>query len=136
MNSLRSLSCQVKQGWQWVSARHLAFMLLCFGTVQNVFAAGPDASKIPDFQIPGVDSNTKDPMEILWIVGKGVVTLLAVLLAAAAIFVVVKALVSIYNEVTSENGKKSWGHFIVALIVGFIVIFFCLWLVKLAVGLF
>lgn len=136
MNSLRSLSCQVKQGWQWVSACYLAFMLLCFGTVQNVFAAGPDASKIPDFQIPGVDSNTKDPMEIIWIVVKSIVTLFAVLLAAVSIFVVVKALISIYHEATSENGKKGWGHFIVALIIGFIVIFFCLWLVKLAVGLF
>lgn len=75
-------------------------------------------------------------MEILWIVGKSIITLFAVLLAAGAIFVVVKALISIYNEATSENGKKGWGHFIVALIIGFIVIFFCLWLVKLAVGLF
>ncbi|WP_289365440.1 DUF2976 domain-containing protein [Mannheimia haemolytica] len=115
--------------------RYLAIMLFFWGTIQNAFAA-PDASKIPDFQIPGVDSNTKDPLEIIWVVGKALVTLAAVLLAAGAIFVVVKALISIYNEATSENGKKGWGHFIVALIIGFIVIFFCLWLVKLAVGLF
>ncbi|MDW0618246.1 DUF2976 domain-containing protein [Mannheimia haemolytica] len=117
-------------------SRYLAVMLFFWGTIHNALAAGPDASKIPDFQIPGVDSNTKDPMEIIWIVAKGFVTLVAVLLAAVAIFVVVKALISIYNEATSENGKKCWGHFILTLIIGFIVIFFCLWLVKLAVGLF
>lgn len=75
-------------------------------------------------------------MEIIWIVLKGLVTLGAVILAAVAILTVVKALIGIYNEATSENGKKGWGHFILALIIGFIVIFFCLWLVKLAVGLF
>lgn len=115
--------------------RYLAVMLFLWGTIQNAIAA-PDASKIPDFQIPGVDSNTKDPLEIIWIVVKGIVTLAAVILAAVAIMTVVKALIGIYNEATSENGKKGWGHFILALIIGFIVIFFCLWLVKLAVGLF
>lgn len=127
---------RIKSLTKHLHSRYWAVMLFFWGTIQNAFAAGPDASKIPDFQIPGVDSNTKDPMEIIWIVGKGIVTLFAVLLAAAAIFVVVKALISIYNEATSENGKKGWGHFIVALIIGFIAIFFCLWLVKLAVGLF
>lgn len=127
---------RIKSLTKHLHSRYLAVMLVFWGTIQNAFAAGPDASKIPDFQIPGVDSNTKDPMEILWIVGKSIITLFAVLLAAGAIFVVVKALISIYNEATSENGKKGWGHFIVALIIGFIVIFFCLWLVKLAVGLF
>lgn len=121
---------------QYLHSRYLAVMLFFWGTIQKGFAAGPDASKIPDFQIPGVDSNTKDPMEIIWIVLKGLVTLGAVILAAVAILTVVKALISIYNEATSENGKKGWGHFILALIIGFIVIFFCLWLVKLAVGLF
>lgn len=115
--------------------RYLAVMLFLWSAIQSAFAA-PDASKIPDFQIPGVDSNTKDPMEIIWIVLKSIVTLGAVILAALAIMTVVKALISIYNEATSENGKKGWGHFILALIIGFIVIFFCLWLVKLAVGLF
>ncbi|GAB1668913.1 integrating conjugative element membrane protein, PFL_4702 family [Mannheimia haemolytica] len=127
---------RIKSLAKHLHSRYLAVMLFLWGTIQHAFAAGPDASKIPDFQIPGVDSNTKDPMEILWIVGKSIITLFAVLLAAGAIFVVVKALISIYNEATSENGKKGWGHFIVALIIGFIVIFFCLWLVKLAVGLF
>ncbi len=125
----------IKSLYQSCSNRYLALMLLVWGSMQNAFAA-PDASKIPDFKIPGVDSNTKDPMEIIAIVAKSIVTLGAILLAAGAILVVVKALISIYNEATSENGKKGWGHFIVALIVGFIVIFFCLWLVKLAVGLF
>lgn len=127
---------RIKSLTQHFHNRYLAVMLFLWGTIQSAFAAGPDASKIPDFQIPGVDSNTKDPLEIIWTVGKGLVTLFAVLLAAGAIFVVAKALISIYNEATSENGKKGWGHFILALIIGFIVIFFCLWLVKLAVGLF
>ena len=129
MNRIKSLT-------KHLYSRYLAVMLFFWGTIQNAFAAGPDASKIPDFQIPGVDSNTKDPMEIIWIVLKGLVTLGAVILAAVAILTVVKALIGIYNEATSENGKKGWGHFILALIIGFIVIFFCLWLVKLAVGLF
>ncbi|MGR3807774.1 Protein of unknown function [Pasteurella testudinis DSM 23072] len=120
---------------QSLSQRYLAFMLLMWSSIQSAFAA-PDASKIPDFKIPGVDSETKDVTEILWLIGKAIVTLAAVLLAAGAIFVVVKALISIYNEATSENGRKGWGHFIVALIVGFVVIFFCLYLVRLAVGMF
>lgn len=129
MNPIKSIS-------QKFHHRYLTVMLFLWGTIQSAFAAGPDASKIPDFQIPGIDSNTKDPTAIIWIVLKGLVTLAAVILAAAAILTVVKSLISIYNEATSENGKKGWGHFIIALIVGFIVIFFCLWLVKLAVGLF
>lgn len=127
---------RIKSLTKHLHSRYLAVMIFFWGTIQHAFAAGPDASKIPDFQIPGVDSNTKDPMEIIWIVLKGLVTLGAVILAAVAILTVVKALIGIYNEATSENGKKGWGHFILALIIGFIVIFFCLWLVKLAVGLF
>ncbi|EFL80069.1 MULTISPECIES: DUF2976 domain-containing protein [Pasteurellaceae] len=134
----------IKSFYQSCSSRYLAFMLFFWGSIQNALAAPAggsgggalDPSKIPDFKIPGVDSGTKDPTEIIALVAKAVVTLIAVLLAAAAIFVVVKALISIYNEATSDNGKKGWGHFILALIVGFIVIFFSLWLVKLAVGLF
>lgn len=129
----------IKSLYQSCASRYLAFMCFLWGSIQNAFAEGSggvDASKIPDFKIPGVDSGTKDPMEIIAIVAKSLVTLAAILLAAGAILVVVKALISIYNEATSENGKKGWGHFIVALVVGFIVIFFCLWLVKLAVGLF
>lgn len=126
---------RIKSLTKHLHSRYLAVMLWFWGTIQNVFAA-PDASKIPDFQIPGVDSNTKDPLEIIWIVVKSIVTLAAVVFAAWAILTVVKALISIFNEATSENGKKNWGHFIAALIIGFIVIFFCLWLVKLAVGLF
>ncbi|MGX2956072.1 DUF2976 domain-containing protein [Ursidibacter arcticus] len=126
----------IKSLYQSCTSRYFALMLFLWASIQNAFAEGVDASKIPDFKIPGVDSSTKDPMEIIAIVAKSLVTLAAILLAAGAILVVVKALISIYNEATSEGGKKGWGHFIVALIVGFIVIFFCLWLVKLAVGLF
>ncbi|MCI5764659.1 DUF2976 domain-containing protein [Actinobacillus porcinus] len=132
----------IKSFYQSCSSRYFAFMFFLWGSIQNAVAntsgssGGVDASKIPDFKIPGVDSGTKDPMEIIAIVAKSLVTLAAILMAAGAILVVVKALISIYNEATSENGKKGWGHFIVALVVGFIVIFFCLWLVKLAVGLF
>ncbi|PJG82778.1 DUF2976 domain-containing protein [Caviibacterium pharyngocola] len=127
---------KIKSFFQKLSQHYLSVMLLLWGATQQALAAGPDASKIPEFKIPGVDSTTKDPIEIITIVAKSLVTLAAVLLAAGSIFVVVKALISIYNEATSENGKKGWGHFIVALIIGFIVIFFCLWLVKLAVDLF
>ncbi|MDG2961714.1 DUF2976 domain-containing protein [Exercitatus varius] len=127
---------KIKSFFQKLSQHYLSTMLLLWGTAQQALAAGPDASKIPEFKIPGVDSTTKDPIEIITIVAKSLVTLAAVLLAAGSIFVVVKALISIYNEATSENGRKGWGHFIVALVVGFIVIFFCLWLVKLAVDLF
>ena len=49
---------------------------------------------------------------------------------------VVKALIKTYNAATDENDKKGWGPFIIALILGFILIFFSLWLVKLAIGLF
>ncbi|QLB12782.1 DUF2976 family protein [Bisgaardia hudsonensis] len=125
----------IKLFYQFCSSKYLTFMLFFWGCIQNVFAA-PDPSKIPDFKIPGVDTNTKDPTEILLIVGKSIVTLAAIFIAASAILVVAKALISIYSEATSENGKKGWVHFIVALIIGFIVIFFCLWLVKLAVSLF
>lgn len=136
MNSLRSLFFSIKKGWQWASQRYLAVILLCFATVQNVFAAGPDASKIPDFQIPGVDSNTKDPFEIIYIVVKALVTLAAVLFAAWCIMTVVKALIKTYNQATDEADKKGWGPFLAALIIGFILIFFSLWLVKMAIGLF
>lgn len=136
MNSLRLLSFQAKRSGQWLSQRYLAFMLFCFGTIQNVFAVGPDASKIPDFQIPGVDSTTKDPIEIIYIVGKALFVLVAVGLAGICILAVVKALITTYNRATDENDKKGWGPFLLALIVGFIVIFFSLWLVKLAIGLF
>lgn len=111
------------------------FILLSVISTQNAFAA-LDASKIPDFKIPGVDSSTKDPIEIIGLVAKGIVTLFAILLAAYAIFRVAMALASTYGEVTGEKPTKNWGHFMMALIVGFIVIFFCLWLVKLAIGLF
>lgn len=130
---------KIKSFFSKLSHYYLSTMLLLWGFSQQAFADGangPDASKIPDFKIPGVDSSTKDPLAIIWIVTKGIVTLAAVLLAAGAIFAVVKALINIYHEATSENGKKGWGSFIIALILGFIVIFFCLWLVKLAVGLF
>ncbi|TYG35299.1 DUF2976 domain-containing protein [Lonepinella koalarum] len=129
MNKLKSC-CKT------LSQYYFSAMLWLWGTMQQALADGPDATKIPDFKIPGVDSTTKDPIEIITIVAKSLVTLAAVLLAAGAIFVVVKALISIYNEATSENGRKGWGAFIIALIIGFVVIFFCLWLVKLAVGLF
>ncbi|WP_226537683.1 DUF2976 domain-containing protein [Avibacterium paragallinarum] len=127
---------QVKRTWQWGAQRYLAFSVLCLGAVQNAFAAGPDASKIPDFKIPGVDSNTTDPMEIIFIVAKALATLASVLFAVWCILTVVKALIKTYNQATDENDKKGWTPFIAALIVGFILIFFSLWLVKMAVGLF
>jgi len=59
-----------------------------------------------------------------------------ILFAAWSIMTVVKALIKTYNAATDENDKKGWGPFIIALILGFILIFFSLWLVKLAIGLF
>lgn len=130
----------IKSFFQNVSSRFLAVVTLLWLSVENAFATGGgngiNASKIPDFKIPGVDSNTKDPMEIIYLVAKGLATLAAVLFAAWAILTVVKALIKTYNAATDENDKKGWGPFIIALILGFILIFFSLWLVKLAIGLF
>jgi hypothetical protein len=130
----------IKSFFQNVSSRFLAVVTLLWLSVENAFATGGgngiNASKIPDFKIPGVDSNTKDPMEIIFLVAKGLATLAAVLFAAWAILTVVKALIKTYNAATDENDKKGWGPFVIALILGFILIFFSLWLVKLAIGLF
>ncbi|OOF81980.1 hypothetical protein BKG92_07620 [Rodentibacter ratti] len=133
----------IKPYFQTVSSRFLVSMILLWLSISDAFATGGgsgsrgiDTSKIPDFKIPGVDSNTKDPMEILVIVGKGLVFLAALALAAGSILVVAKALIKTYNAATDDNDKKGWGPFIMALIIGFILIFFTLWLVKLAVGLF
>jgi len=75
-------------------------------------------------------------MEIIFLVAKGLVTLAAVLFAVWCILAVVKALVTTFQAATDPNEKKGWTPFIGALIIGFILIFFCLWLVKMAVGLF
>lgn len=126
----------IKSSLQFLSKSYFAFALLVSSAMQSAFAKGIDTSKIPEFKIPGVDNNSKDPMEIVYIVAKSFVALGAILLSAWAIMTVAKALVKTYNEATDENSKKGWGPFIAALIIGFLVIFFCLWLVKLAVGLF
>lgn len=130
----------IKSFFQNVSSRFLAVVTLLWLSVGNAFATGGgngiNASKIPDFKIPGVDSNTKDPMEIIYLVAKSLATLCAILFAAWSIMTVVKALIKTYNAATDENDKKGWGPFIIALILGFILIFFSLWLVKLAIGLF
>jgi conserved putative membrane protein len=130
----------IKSFFQNVSSRFLAVVTLLWLSVENAFATGGgngiNASKIPDFKIPGVDSNTKDPMEVIFFVAKGLATLAAVLFAAWAILTVVKALIKTYNAATDENDKKGWGPFVIALILGFILIFFSLWLVKMAIGLF
>ena len=59
----------IKSFFQNVSSRFLAVVTLLWLSVENAFATGGgngiNASKIPDFKIPGVDSNTKDPMEII-----------------------------------------------------------------------
>ncbi|MDH2924858.1 DUF2976 family protein [Nicoletella semolina] len=136
MTLFHSFFQQVKRTWQWGAQRYLAFSVLCFGAVQNALAAGPDASKIPDFKIPGIDSNTTDPLEIVWIVFKGVAVIAAVCIAALCILVVAKSLIKTYNQATEEGDKKGWTPFIIALIVGFVMIFFTLWLVKMAIGLF
>ena len=130
----------IKSFFQNVSSRFLAVVTLLWLSVENAFATGGgngiNASKIPDFKIPGVDRNTKDQMEIIYLVAKSLATLCAVLFAAWSIMTVVKALIKTYNAATDENDKKGWGPFIIALILGFILIFFSLWLVKLAIGLF
>ena len=130
----------IKSFFQNVSSRFLAVVTLLWLSVENAFATGGgngiNASKIPDFKSPGVDCNTKDPMEIIYLVAKSLATLCAILFAAWSIMTVVKALIKTYNAATDENDKKGWGPFIIALILGFILIFFSLWLVKLAIGLF
>ena len=130
----------IKSFSQAVSGRFLTVMTLCWLSIENAFATGGgggiNANKIPDFKIPGVDSNTKDPMEIIYLVAKSLATLAAILFAAWAILTVVKALVKTYNSATDETDRKGWGPFVIALILGFILIFFSLWLVKMAIGLF
>lgn len=133
-------SLQVSKAcWQFVMNRYTAFVLALFGFAGSAWASGgsgPDVSKLPDFKVPGVNSNTKDPMEIVFLVVKGLVTLAAVLFAAWSILAVVKALVTTFQAATDPNDKKGWTPFIGAVIIGFILIFFCLWLVKMAVDLF
>ncbi|TYA23471.1 DUF2976 domain-containing protein [Aggregatibacter actinomycetemcomitans] len=126
----------IKSSLQFLSKSYFTFALLVSSAMQSAFAKGIDTGKIPEFKIPGVDNNSKDPMEIIYFVAKSFVALAAILLSAWAIMIVAKALVKTYNEATDENSKKGWGPFFAALIIGFLVIFFCLWLVKLAVGLF
>lgn len=132
----------IKSCFQSVSSRFLSVMTLLWLSVENAFASGGsggngiNASKIPDFKIPGVDSNTKDPMEIIYLVAKSLATLAAILFTVWSILTVVKALIKTYNAATDENDRKGWGPFVIALILGFILIFFSLWLVKLAIGLF
>ncbi|KOE64188.1 DUF2976 domain-containing protein [Aggregatibacter actinomycetemcomitans] len=121
---------------QSIARYYFTLMLFLWGGMQNAVAKGIYPNKIPDFKIPGVDSNSKDPMEIIYLVAKSLVTLAAILLSAIAVGVVAKALVKTYNDATDENSKRGWGPFVAALIIGFLVIFFCFWLVKLAVGLF
>ena len=124
-------SLQVSKAcWQFVMNRYTAFVLALFGFAGSAWASGgsgPDASKLPDFKVP---------MEIIFLVAKGLVTLAAVLFAVWCILAVVKALVTTFQAATDPNEKKGWTPFIGALIIGFILIFFCLWLVKMAVGLF
>ncbi len=43
---------RIKSLTKHLHSRYLAVMLVLLGTIQHAFAAGPDASKIPDFQIP------------------------------------------------------------------------------------
>lgn len=87
----------IKSCLTFLSKHYLAFSVLLFGSIQNAFATGIDTGKIPDFKIPGVDNNTKDPIQIVYIVGKALVALAAVLFSAWAIFNVVKALIKTYN---------------------------------------
>lgn len=104
----------IKSFFQNVSSRFLAVVTLLWLSVENAFATGGgngiNASKIPDFKIPGVDSNTKDPMEIIYLVAKSLATLCAILFAAWSIMTVVKALIKTYNAATDENDKKDGAH--------------------------
>lgn len=135
----------VKLSLQTISNRYTAGMLLVWGFIGNAFAEGAGGgsgsgggitANIPDFKIPGVNSDTKDPMQIIYFVAKALVTLAAVLFAAWCIYTVVGALISTYTQATDKNSKEGWKPFIMALIIGFILIFFSLWLVKMAIGLF
>lgn len=127
----------IKSFSQAVSGRFLTVMTLCWLSIENAFATGGGGGGgINANKIPGVDSNTKDPMEIIYLVAKSLATLAAILFAAWAILTVVKALVKTYNSATDEADRKGWGPFVIALILGFILIFFSLWLVKMAIGLF
>ena len=102
----------IKSSFQKLSNRFLAVMTLLWLSMENAFATGGgggngiNAAKIPDFKIPGVDSNTKDPMEIIYLVAKSLATLAAILFAAWAYLTVVKALVKTYNAATDEADRK------------------------------
>lgn len=135
----------VKIGFQGISNRYTAMMLSLWGFIGNAFAegagggggsSGPDINKLPTVKIPGVDSNTTDLFEILFAIGKGFVLFLAIGIAAVAILVVAKAAVAAYNQASDPNDKRGWLHFIIVIVVGLVMIFFTLWLVKLAYGIF
>lgn len=130
----------VKSYFQTVSSHFSVLMTLLLLSVNNAFAAGGvngiDTSKIPDFKIPGVDSNTNDPMQILFIVLKSGIALVAVVFIVWGGLSVARALIRTYNQATDENDKKGWGPFLLALMIGFVMIFFDVWLVKWVISLF
>lgn len=130
----------VKSYFQTVSSHFSVLMTLFLLSVNNAFAAGGvngiDTSKIPDFKIPGVDSNTNDPMQILFIVLKSGIALVAIVFIVWGGLSVARALIRTYNQATDENDKKGWGPFLLALMIGFVMIFFDVWLVKWVISLF
>ncbi|OOF39169.1 hypothetical protein BKK47_07300 [Rodentibacter mrazii] len=130
----------IKPYFQTVSSHFSVLMTLLLLSVNNAVAAGGvhgiDTSKIPDFKIPGVDSNTNDPMQILFIVLKSGIALVAIVFIVWGGLSVARALIRTYNQATDENDKKGWGPFLLALMIGFVMIFFDVWLVKWVISLF
>lgn len=56
--------------------------------------------------------------------------LFGLLLAVGALYVVASRAVSTYNEVTSPNSKKTWGEFVLQVLVGVVLIVVVIWLAS------
>lgn len=58
------------------------------------------------------------------------IILFGLLLAAGALYVVASRAVSTYNDVTSPNSKKTWGEFVLQVLVGIVLIVIVIWLAS------
>ncbi|MDP8185317.1 DUF2976 domain-containing protein [Phocoenobacter skyensis] len=129
----------IKSIRKWISSINyqvMTFIFMALFTISDAFASKPDINKLPDFKMEGIDGSEKDPVGMTHTIVGGIVTIVAILLAAGTILTVAYVLMKIYQEIQAENSKKNWGHFLIAFVVGFVLIFITLYLVKLAASMF